>query len=169
MEIRHLAFFRFDATDLEDGFLFDLRKPDEGFLVFDDDGYRGERTAEKLIRSRQQAGLPDVPVLHGLTDQTKRVFIPCEVREATVVQGSPEQLTRIPQTIRQCLTDARQRIRGEPCGAFRWGGELLWMHFLHPAPVAAVAADGLGLKSYRSSPQDHSWRQHLSQRALMNK
>lgn len=89
MEIRHLAFFRFDANDLEDGYLFDLRKPDEGFLVFDDDGYRGERTAEKLIRSRQQAGLPDVPVLHGMTDQTKRVFIPCEVREATVVQGSP--------------------------------------------------------------------------------
>jgi hypothetical protein len=105
MEIRHLAFFEFGPEDLEDGFLFDLRKPDEGFLIFDDDGYGGERRAEKVIRSRRQAGLPDVPVLHEMTNQTQRVFVPYEVREATVVHGSPEQLGAILQTIHQSVND----------------------------------------------------------------
>jgi len=177
MEIRHLAFFEFGAEHLEDGFLYDLRKPDEGFLMFDDDGYGGERKAEKIISSRKQAGLPDAPVLHEMTDQKQRVFIPYEVREATVVHGSPEQVSCIMQTIRRWVKTERQTVRGYQCGAFRWGGELLWMHFLYPAPVAAVAAADLRLKSYRYSPQDSwqpkatatHWRDHLSGRALMNK
>ena len=168
MEIRHLAFFEFGPEDLEDGFLFDLRKPDEGFLIFDDDGYGGERRAEKVIRSRRQAGLPDVPVLHEMTNQTQRVFVPYEVREATVVHGSPDQLGAILQTIHQCVKNDRSRARGYMCGAFRWGSELLWLHFYEPAPVAAVAADELGLKSYQAG-QKPTWRKHLSGRALMNR
>ena len=57
MKTRHLAFFELEASDLEDGFLYDLRKPDQALLIMDDDGYRLERTAEQVIRKRADQGM----------------------------------------------------------------------------------------------------------------
>ena len=173
MELRHLAFYVFTAEDLEDWFLYDFRKPDEALLIMDDDGFGLERSAESIIRNRNAAGLPDVAILHEFTEQAHRKFCPGSLHEATVVHGEVKKLQEVIRQISENIKKDRSRIRGFNCGVFRWGKQLLWMHFLQPAPVAAVVADQLGLKSYRKvvtngGNVEASWRKHLSSDVLLN-
>ena len=166
MKLLHLAYFEFTAADLADGFLFDLRQPDEAFLRMDDDGFGGERAVEKLIRTRRNNGLPEVQVLNTMLDQPARRFVPAYVREATVVKGTEGEAQQVVGEVIKWMQDNKARSRGYQCGVFRWGGHVLWLHFTEEAPVAAVVADQFKLKSHRSQPEKAGWRKQLTSAAF---
>jgi hypothetical protein len=169
MITRHLAFFEFEARDLEDGFLYDLRKPDQALLVMDDDGYRLERTAEQVIQKRADQGMA-TDKLEGFLNQEQRRFVPHHIEEATVITGPEFEVGKAFEIISQNIISDKTRLRGYECGVFRWGGELLFFHFIETAAVAAVVADDLGLTCYRDSRPDRTgWRKNLSGRVLMNR
>ena len=170
MNLRHLAFFEFTATDLEDGFMYDLCKPDEAFFRMDDDGFFGERAAEKLISTRRRNGLPDAPVLETFLDQEHRRFVPAFVHELTVVKGAnAEEAQAVFLEVVKWMNTNKTRVRGYQCGIFRWGHDLLWMHFGEPAAVAAVTAEKLGVKHFRYGVKEYGWRKDLTAAAFLKR
>lgn len=170
MNLRHLAFFEFTEADLADGFLYDFTRPDEAFFRMNDDGFSGERAAEKLIRTRKANGLPEAPVLETFLNQENRRFVPAYVHEVTVIKGDHEaEAQAVMREVIKWMNDNKHLIRGYQCGVFRWGSDLLWMHFGEPAAVAAIAAEQLEVKHKRYGEKEYGWRKALTPKAFLKR
>ena len=96
MIISHTPVFLLSEADVNDWFMYRLRKPDQLRMRWDDDGHRGERNLDALVQTRRKNGLPEVAILNAMREEnhsgdTPRKFIPAMSQSGRAAVVSADQ------------------------------------------------------------------------------